>query len=265
MKPLPHQIAAMHAGRDRFLNSKFQGAGPLSPDQEQVIIGSLFGDGCLFVPKLGVRPIFAEAHSEAQRDYIFWKMEQLASLGAKCSVSKIKGRKPLWHLVTRRFPMLGEYHRLFYPAGSKVVPQEALDKLAPLGLAVWLMDDGSFNNRHFDLCTDAWPLPDQERMALWFAGRWNVCPAIQRLRRKRGDLMRLRFRIADSLTLLQLIRPFLHPLFLAKWDVENPQTFQPPLSKSECSKLANARRRELIQAGVLTLGYHTGTVRITPP
>lgn len=166
----------------------------------------------------------------------------------------------MWYLYTHQLAILQPYRDMFYPAGRKIAPHQALDRLKALGLAVWFMDDGSFQKlRHFVLATDGWPLETQHHLCRWFSSKWSVNPVPQHLKSK--GTYRLRFRVDDSLTLLRVMAPYLHPLFREKWHVDEPATFAPSTPRLEQIAAANAKRTALIKAGVLSVGYRTGTIR----
>ena len=48
-------------------------------------------------------------------------------------------------LRTKSFSLFTEYYNLFYLNGVKVIPNNIGDLLTPLGLANWLMLDGSYH------------------------------------------------------------------------------------------------------------------------
>ena len=113
----------------------------LSAEQEQVILGSLLGDGHLGCRKRASSlPHFTEAHSAAQRDYLVCKTAALASLGVtrwtRMQSDGAGGRHETEFMRTRALPSLYRYR------GMK--PEDRLAELGDLGFAVWFMDDGSF-------------------------------------------------------------------------------------------------------------------------
>lgn len=55
------------------------------------------------------------------------------------------------NFATRRLPCLNMYHDLFYKDGKKEVPSNIADFLAPIGIAYWIIDDGSKQNRGLHL------------------------------------------------------------------------------------------------------------------
>lgn len=113
----------------------------LSHHQEQVVLGGLLGDAHLAGRKrTTTQPHFAVSHSVAQVDYLQWTARNLANLQPTVTeVNQDDGtgkRHPTVRLRTRTAAALYQYRYM--------TPSERLDRLDPLGLAVWFMDDGSF-------------------------------------------------------------------------------------------------------------------------
>lgn len=260
--------AAAKAGRERYLRERWPSPAAFTGEQEQLLLGSLLGDGCLHHRGGEQSPYYMEVHGEAQRDYLVWKAEALHDIRPN-----LRHRRPNrvtgsagWLLSTGRVPVLRPYYEAFYPEGNgrKVVPDLVYERVGPLALAVWLMDDGSFQqHRHFVLSTDGYPLDTQERLVAWLDARWSLHPAIDRLiaRPSGRTIYRLRFRVGETQDLLRLIEPHVHPLFRTKWRLDDPTIWRAKLGPQDVARVANARRSELIREGVLTVGYHTGTRR----
>tara|TARA_Y100000310_G_C20655200_1_gene801628 strand:- start:444 stop:1529 length:1086 start_codon:yes stop_codon:yes gene_type:complete len=119
----------------------------ISPETEQVLIGSLLGDGSL--QKIGRNAYFRETHSTKQREYLKWKKKHLNELKPRYNETSIfdKRTNKYYHhalLWTTVDPLLTEYHSLMYSEGKKKIGEEILSKIGPLALAVWYCDDGSF-------------------------------------------------------------------------------------------------------------------------
>ena len=121
----------------------------ISPGTEQVLIGSLLGDGGLVLPKNGFNAYFGEMHSVKQREYLKWKKKYFEFFNPKINESKILDNRTnkYYHytlLWTSIHPLLTIYYNLLYKNNKKKVVRSILDKVGPLALAVWYCDDGSF-------------------------------------------------------------------------------------------------------------------------
>lgn len=118
----------------------------LPKDVEQVLIGSLFGDGSILFQQGCCNACFREGHSLKQTDYLNWKAGVLSCFGSRVMTHEENGYKTI-DLTTHVHPILTELRHLWYPNGSKrkVMPEGAVQKLEPLGLAVWYQDDGTYS------------------------------------------------------------------------------------------------------------------------
>ena len=115
----------------------------LSLEQRQVILGGLLGDGMLsgrITP--GNNFHYSESHGISQRYYLEWKAAALASLGVSMKdLENSDGtgkRHPVVKLTTLTSPT--------FAAIKAMTPSQWLEQLDDLGLAVWLMDDGSIKS-----------------------------------------------------------------------------------------------------------------------
>ena len=116
-----------------------------SPNQLQVIYGSLLGDGCLDLEKRSIRKIKPSRlkimHSDKQKDYFMKKMTSLGGSEYKTSMSGFGSL--CFHYNTLATPLLSELRHKYYRGSSKVLDKDLLNSLDLLGLAIWYMDDGT--------------------------------------------------------------------------------------------------------------------------
>ncbi len=122
--------------------------------QREIIIGTILGDG--YLQKTGKRNARLKLeHSERQRDYLWWKYEQLKNL-MQDEPKRIERYNPVWKRTytyyrcqTHSMPLLGYYKRHFYDEqGRKRIPENIAQLLkSPLSLAVWFLDDGHYYQR----------------------------------------------------------------------------------------------------------------------
>jgi hypothetical protein len=118
----------------------------VSKRQREILIGTILGDG--YLQKTGKRNARLKLeHSEKQKDYIFWKYEELKNL-MQDRPKRIERFNPKWgktyvyyRCQTHSMPLLGRYKRYFYDEGGKKKVPENIEKLlrSPLSLAVWYM------------------------------------------------------------------------------------------------------------------------------
>jgi len=122
--------------------------------QREIIIGTILGDG--YLQKIGKKNARLKLeHPEKQRDYIFWKYQELKNL-MQDRPKKTERYNPKWkkeyiyyRCQTHSTPLLGKLKRYFYDDdGKKVIPINIKNLLkSELSLAVWYMDDGYYHKK----------------------------------------------------------------------------------------------------------------------
>lgn len=128
----------------------------LLPEMEQFILGSLLGDAGLERNKSkskginrskGVGLRFKERHSIKQKEYLLWKKDIL-SKGISMKKEYFTNGDSIT-IYSKVLHIFEKFYLLFYPSGKgyKTFNLEVLNKLNPLGLAIWYMDDGSFSKK----------------------------------------------------------------------------------------------------------------------
>lgn len=110
-----------------------------SPIQENIIIGSLLGDGTLSKYGRSKESHYREHGCREQSDYRKWKFEHLKNLDFKFFEHyKYPEIKSPSHY------MYSEYHKAMYKNGTKTISKEIISKLNhPIGLLCLYLDDGT--------------------------------------------------------------------------------------------------------------------------
>lgn len=134
---------------------------PLDQLQHDFVTGSLLGDGTLLRTTAGW--CFRVHHGIAQQWYVEHKYRffeaYVQSPPRRC------GNAYYFRTVTH--PAVSTYRDKFYRATEKIVPIELLhDQLTGLGLAIWLMDDGSADGRAVRLNTQSFVIRMDSDFAL---------------------------------------------------------------------------------------------------
>ena len=108
-------------------------------------------------------------------------------------------------LRTKSLPIFTEYYNLFYYKGVKVIPNNIGDILTPLGLAHWIMQDGSYHkfSKGIALCTDSFQKEEVELLLSILKIKFNLICTIQKAPTKNSN----RFRIYISAKSLPVLRP----------------------------------------------------------
>lgn len=118
----------------------------LSKEQKSLLIGLLLGDGTI-----SSNYVFKLSHSEAQREFLEWKIDLLNKFefknnGVKEYISTCgynKGNKVLYSQMSLN-PTIKALRRTVYTP-KKHITRRLLNWLTPIGLAIWYMDDGCIN------------------------------------------------------------------------------------------------------------------------
>lgn len=116
----------------------------LTIKQIEFLIGSLMGDAGIAKRGNSYRVRFA--HSLKQKEYLKWKLEVMSNFvnmsiyeWTNLTNGKEFGACSFTTLSSAEFK---ELYELFYRNGVKIITKDILDRLTPLSLAVWYMDDG---------------------------------------------------------------------------------------------------------------------------
>ena len=131
-------------GETHKLNCKINTV-PLSYIQEQLILGSLLGDASLLKRKKADRYDFSVGHCLKQKDYLKYKANILGGKVLsfiKDEASYSAGKE---FFITNYYNKyeLERIHKICNFNGIKTVTKDWCDKLDPMAIAIWFMDDGT--------------------------------------------------------------------------------------------------------------------------
>jgi len=189
----------------------------LTPEQHQIVLGSLLGDGCLRFPGRSRHANLTVEHGELQHEYVWFKYEMLKEwvLTPPSSVTrtyhKDRTRKLIsWRFSTVSHSAFSHYHKLFYRDGVKSIPQNISDLVAqPLTLAVWLMDDGSRNKDVLFLSTESFSIHDQNLLRACLLERFQISSTLNLHSHSNGQaLYRIRLSREGSKRAVELVSPY---------------------------------------------------------
>jgi len=140
---------------------------------QEVITGSLLGDGSLCMPKNSKSAFFRIEHSIKQAAYLQYKyllIEQLCKLAPRGNSTRIA-------MTTANHPALTDIYRQWYPESKKIVPFGEIEKhLTPLGLAIWYLDDGGIRNHGISgsIATASFTFDEVEQLADFLLNKYNI-------------------------------------------------------------------------------------------
>lgn len=180
-----------------------------SKEQRQVILGGMLGDGSWGGRKTpGSLPHYAESHGVSQRYYLEWKATALASLGARIGESFNDDGTGKYHPVV----LLRTLTSPAFAAIQAMSPLQRLEQLDDLGVAVWLMDDGSIKstghgskNPYIRLYACGFGADFCVKATHWLKSRFGITAVAQRLDKNPY----LRIGAEDSRILLSRLNRFI--------------------------------------------------------
>lgn len=192
----------------------------LSRKQEELITGSMLGDGTMYVGKHAKNANFKVEHGLEQKEYVKWKYNILRNwVFTKPKLSyryrEENGEKypKSWWFRTLRHPLLTEIHDKFYQRKSyrdrtKIVPKDLKENLTPLGLAVWIMDDGNYSRGKINISTYCFSASEIHFLQKLFRGIFGVKIKYYKDRDKG---YRMYFKRQATKRVIKIISPFIIP------------------------------------------------------
>ena len=198
----------------------------LSSRQHSILVGSLLGDGTLRLGKGAANVNFKIEHGLMQKNYVFFKysiFKEFVGTPPKLSFRYDDAGKQYqksWWFRTFRNHMLNPYFSWFYKNRTKVVPDKIESLLDPLGLAVWIMDDGSSNNKRTSLYlnTHGFKMRDQLNLCRTLKKKFLLSARVH----KDGNKHRIYIPVKDTKLLFKIVAPCLLPEFFYKFPEVTP-------------------------------------------
>ena len=157
----------------------------LTSKQKAFIIGSMLGDATMRVGIRAKNANFKIDHCLEQKEYVFWKYKILKNFvltPPKISYRKTKDGiryKKSWWFRTLRHPVLTEIYNQFYTTdsyrcGRKIVPDLLVHSMNSFIMAVWVMDDGSYNQGKIDISTYSFTLQEIEKLCKIIKNKFHI-------------------------------------------------------------------------------------------
>ena len=185
--------------------------GSLSEIQKSLIEGCLLGDGYM---RCKTNAHLEVNHSIHQKEYVDWKYQHLREfILTPPKARQGNGRRIGYRFFTRSLPIFTDYFHRYYKNGVKVIPKDVC--LNPMTIAVWFMDDGSKSQNSMYLNTQKYTSDEQEYLMSVLKSQYNLQLHLDRDK----QYTRLRFPVADSRRLKDIIYPFILPSLQYKFPV----------------------------------------------
>ena len=176
---------------------------------DQAVLGSLLGDGGVYKKSDG-NPYFSERHCVEQSAYLGWKesllRERLRTIPAKNIVSGYTGKSQVG-FRSGQTPLL-----LPYVDFKKTL--SGVERLGPLGLAIWYMDDGC-KGRGVRFSTESFTQAQNEKLRQVLSDNFGI--EVEVVKTKKGYFY-LNGTSEAKRRLSEICEPFIHPDLAYKFD-----------------------------------------------
>ena len=207
---------------------------PLTQRQIEILYGSMMGDAKRFSPSSA-----GFGQGTDQKDYLYWKYKEFESVASPKSLKTTSYiTKHGTHCTDSRFYTFANTdiencNNEFYTKDhGKQVTQNILNKLTPLSIAVWYMDDGQVDWGHrsirksqhhvmptFKFCTDSFTKESIDLIQKWFLEKYNIKT---RLQQRKNLINQEGYRVTvegeSNEIFINLIKPYILPYFQYKID-----------------------------------------------
>jgi hypothetical protein len=176
----------------------------LTEEEYQVILGSFLGDGSAEIENTRAR--YRANHSLKQKEYVDWLRNKLDRLvRADPNIYKNGGWGTLnYSLHTLGHPDILKIAEELYINNKKTVTREYLNKLTPLGLAIWWMDDGSESGM---LSTHSFSKEENKIIVKYLKEVWNIDSKIYHVKSKDLYCILIRNKSLDNFR--DIIKPYI--------------------------------------------------------
>lgn len=189
----------------------------LSSKCKAIILGSLLGDGSLKIYPRYKNARFSFRHSIKQKEYFDWKVNQLKEISSRKFVwLQGKDKNDGWGSQKLRYQSMAlaeltDVYKKTSRQGKLDIKRKWLNKMTPLSLAIWWLDDGSLitNSRRGVFCTDQFSLKEVKILANYLKKVWRVEVKVGRVNKtNRRNQYRLWIRSSEELQkFLRIIMP----------------------------------------------------------
>lgn len=175
---------------------------------DQFLLGSLLGDGGVY-RKSENNAYYQETHCMEQKEYAEWKRSILSKTFLTRNYTSTGGYNTTeqYKISTGNTPLLNKWT-------SFKKTFDGIERLGPLGLAVWYMDDGC-KGRGLRLSTEGFSYEQQIILRDLLKSNFNIHVEIKP---SKGKYYFLQGSIEDQYKLYEICKNYIHPSMLYKFD-----------------------------------------------
>lgn len=191
----------------RFISKKV----PLTREQKELIMGTMLGDG--HIAKHGKYARLMISHCEKQKELTEYKAYRLNPLALPIveAIDKRKNYK-YYNFNTVTHHELDQIRSWYYTDSKKIVPDNIISWLTPLALSVWIMDDGTLNNRvNMRISTDSFSEKENYKLLEVLKILYDVNGKVCEYQRRGNKYYYLSFNKRNSIILSNVVRPYIIP------------------------------------------------------
>jgi ubiquinol-cytochrome c reductase cytochrome b subunit len=215
--------------------SKLLFFGPLTEEMHSVIVGNLLGGGSACFNR-GTTTIQI-VQSSRNVEYLYF-LHKIYSINGLCRPKKPKlyrnggvqkGNKIFLclRLFTKNVSILNQFHEAFYYKKAdetfiKRIPEKIKDLLTPRALAIWIMEDGSFQKPGLRISTNSFIYEDVILLQNALKDKFNLDINIHFQINKKGlKQYRLYIQKKSMDTLILLVKPYMISSMYYKLGLKN--------------------------------------------
>ncbi len=181
----------------------------LNQRQEEIVIGSLLGDGHLAKTTRGYA--FRVNHGISQKEYVDWKYQELIQFVN--SVPDIYENNYYFRTVSH--PFFDSMRKEFYRGKKKIIPDKLDEWLTPLALSIWVMDDGTREGNQLRINSQSFTYFENQKLARILEAKFGILTTINRDKK----LFRLRIREKSMAKMREITLPYIIPSMLYKFSL----------------------------------------------
>jgi hypothetical protein len=218
------------------LKGKVLSSKKTSSQLDGMVYGMILGDGHLKKPVEGGNSTFILHHSVKQKEYLLHKLKLLEEIShVKTSTwDKKTFNKKVQKYYFSIFAQTNKLkyftklrHKFYNKDGSKILDKKILNKLTPLGLALWWMDDGCLYinraenksvERRAYICTHNFSYEQNILIQKYFKEKWDIQTSIRSVPKK--GYYFISFPVEEFKKFKSIIEPFIIPSMFYKIDTD---------------------------------------------